>query len=307
MRRLVEFMLSGLPLSPASLHAVNATFADWRHEAERAPHRVARLGVATRSTVALIRVLASSATRELRGQARSPFLWRTFIACALVVVAVGFVVDPIFQTQARGPLAQALMSLSQGLYFGSILFPLALFTAEVTGRSTRMAPSLGSALALAAAVLVWVVIVIPETFNFMWIHRWGQAPDVTPVMPSVVRWINGEPTREISVLYAFNRGLAWVCSSASLWSLTVLAYRLRTFPAASTGRRFAVVSGSVLLAGVLLPVVATLPRFMAVARVSYGWTVMIGLFAVATLFAAAVLARRTAARAGAHALQVSRS
>jgi hypothetical protein len=304
---LIAFMLDGLPLRPAAKRAVAATIADWSHEAERAPHQVARLGVATCSTVALVRVIASSATRELRSEVRSPFLWRTLVACAVVVLLAGFI-EPMFPTEARGRWAELMMGMAQGLYVGSIFIPLAVFAAEVTGRSSRQAPSLASAMVLAAAILMWVAVVAPETLNFMWtIHQWGPDTEVVPPVPSVVRWFTGEPTKQPTPLFIFNRALAWVCFSVSFWSLTVLAYRVRTFAAGSIGGKLAIVCGSVLLGGVLLPTVVIFPRLTAIGRVPYLWTGVIGLLSVAAFSAAAALARKTAARAEALALQMSRS
>lgn len=146
---------------------------------------------------------------------------------------------------------------------------------------------------MAIAVLIWVVIVAPETLNFMWtIHRWG--PEDTPPAPSVIRWFTGEPNRDISPLFLVNRGIAWVSFSAGFWSLAVLAYRLRRFAAGSTVRRTVIVWGSVLLGSVLIPTLTILPRLMPLARVPYAGTLLIGISAFGAFAAAALIARWSA-------------
>jgi hypothetical protein len=299
-------MLGAIPLSPAAQQAVAATFADWRHETAKSSHGIARLFVAMRSTLALIRVMAGNAVRELPMETRSPFIWRVAFGSVVVVLALGFF-EPMFPTVASGAGAVALMGLAQGLYFGGMFFPLVVFAAEVTGRSTRRAPSLGSALVMAMAVLVWVAIVAPETLNFMWtIHGWGLRTETLPPMPSFVGILTGAPTREVSLLFVVNRGLAWISVSVSLWSLAVLAYRIRAFAAGSTFRRMAIVWCAVLIATVAILTVAVLPQLTSLARVPYARIVLLWVLAVGTFYAAALLARRSAARTEALALQTMR-
>lgn len=128
MRRLLEFMLGGLPVSSAALQAIAATLADWRHETQRAQHVVARLLVALRSTLALGRVLGGSAICELRAEVRSPFLWRVAAGSLAMVVALGFL-KPMYPTVTDGIGSLTLMSLAQGLFLSGMFLPLVVFVA----------------------------------------------------------------------------------------------------------------------------------------------------------------------------------
>jgi len=67
MRRLVHFLLGGLPTTPAGTRALAATMADWRHETAKGGSLPNRLRGNTVGMWSVVRVLAVVSLKELPG------------------------------------------------------------------------------------------------------------------------------------------------------------------------------------------------------------------------------------------------
>lgn len=246
MRRLVAFLLGGVPLCASTERAVAATLADWRHESGRGLAPAARVIVGARSVIALMRAVAGSAFRQLPGEFTSPFLRRLIVAGVLAIALFAWLV-PAPRGATSSGMYRAWLSVLQSTSFAFQFALVVVFASEVTGRQTRHGPSLAGGLMLSAMLFVALFVAVPETYNhFVLLTGQGYRWDGIPPMPSPIRLLIGGPTREISLAYVAFGVLNWLTLSLSAWAFAVLAFRVRQFASPHVVRRFVAVWGAIL-------------------------------------------------------------
>jgi len=230
MRRLVHFLLRGLPTSPVASRALTATMADWRHEAETTSSLAARLRVALVGSTSVARVLVGVSLKELPGAWRAPFLWRTAGVLLLFVAAIGIFDPPERFADVLGGWDLAMLTTANAVRVVFLVLPLVAFVAEATGRRSREAPSAGSFTVMAIAVAA-MVSVLPEFTTFesrlAWTHFANAAPPPPVPSPSVYRLIVGGPMAPTSITFWSYLASTFLILIISTVALTVLGYQVR--------------------------------------------------------------------------------
>lgn len=251
MRRLVTFLLGGVPLCASTEKVVAATFADWRHESARARTAGGRIIVGARSTFALVRALLGCAFQQVPSEARSPFVWRVVVAAVMTVAFFAWL-EPQPSRYSTGTLDHVWLNVLFSINIALLLVLVVVFAAEATGRQARSGPSLASGAVLSAALFVTLFLVVPEAYNYVAQRTWSDAtwahvPGGLPPMTSPIRLLIGGPMREVSAAYVTFGILNWLALSLSMWAFVVLAFRVRRFASPHRVRRVVLVWSAILI------------------------------------------------------------
>ena len=235
---------------------------DCRHEPAKSSHGFARLLVALRSTLALIRVLPQCGPRAADGD-------RLRLSGGLQLAAWSscwhWVFLSVLPDSSEGAGAFALMSWHRGstlaAWFSLLLSSPPKSQAGAPGKR-RTGQRVGDG--DGGCWFGWRSWFLKRSTSCGLSMVGAEDRHVSP--DALVHWhLHRAPTREVSLLFVVNRGLAWTHISVSLWSLAVIAYRIRAFAAGSTFRRMVIVWCAVLIATVAILTVSVLPQLTALA------------------------------------------
>jgi len=193
LRRLVESVVSSWPMRASSAQAVEATFADWRHEEATVSAGWRRASVSVRRLLATARVTAIAAGREATSHLPYTFLIRLVVGLVVLGVASRLMADP-WHWRYLGfvtPLQMALLQAAVAVVPIVTWFPAVVFFAEVSGRRRRSSFTIGHAVwVLATVALLWMV-VVPEAQNYVnWLnwHYFANGHTAAPrALPSLFR------------------------------------------------------------------------------------------------------------------------
>jgi hypothetical protein len=218
MIRLVRFLTQVLALGPQGQQALDATFADWRHELAAAGTRRRRAGVSVRSMFAVCRTIRRTAFAELPKAAGSSLLWKV---AAVYLIAIAWALRsgvPVgverFFMVASDAKAWSLVAASFVPY-GVALFPLIVFVTEAVGRRNRTTPMVGRMALLTGVALVLMWFVLPTAVGYYRYETWRYFANASVPAPTLVALLG---------LQLFLAAFAFVIATLALF---VLAHRTR--------------------------------------------------------------------------------
>jgi hypothetical protein len=230
MRCLAQWLIGGIPTSPAAARALAATMADWRYEGEAASSAPLRLRVGAMGVASVARVLVGVGLKGLPSAWRSPFLWRTICVLLMFVAGIGIFDPPERFVDVLSGWDLAVLATAAAVQSVLLVIPLVAFISEVTGRQSRQAPSAG-ALTLLAIAIALMVSLLPELANFQrhsaWVHFANAATPPPVPAPSVYRWLAGasmSPMTLTSWFYFWTTSTSLVVASIGF---STLAYQVR--------------------------------------------------------------------------------
>lgn len=301
MTRVMSLLFGGFPISPATVRALAATMADWRHEAARAGSTRRRVAVTLSSLTAIVRALVGSAIRDLPGEWRSPFLWRLTVSFGLVLVAAALLLPPSRFAGVATPVEVFVLSLIRALIPAITLFPLMAFIVEATGSHKRRGPSLGGLLALVLGSFALLSVVLPEAGTFQrqatWLYFANASTPAPSAAPSLVRLLTGAETAALPLSYWIDQGLLLTSFTLASVCLAVLGYRIRELgrgPQWWHRFRPTLVCAGVVLTLVMALLVVFWPPVNVTIRVrALGMSMWLALVTIGALALASWLARRT--------------
>lgn len=225
MQTLLTSLMRGVPLSPETTRALDATFADWRHERGHASLSfVARAVAAAGLLVAVLRVLVLRSLREWPASLASPFLWRTLLSTGLALVAMRWLV--FVAMDAGGELPRLIFLMPAA----ALLLPLCAFLVEALGRPSRRGPTGGDIVSLSSLLFLVVFLAMPEALNYQMQSRIADG-GMSPTF-SLYRLMTGEWLPVPAVVWV-NYGLAWALLTFCTAGVTAAGAQLRGFSAVS--------------------------------------------------------------------------
>jgi len=221
MIRLVAFLSGLMALDPRTQRALEAAFADWRHELKIASTRTRALIVNIRSAIGVVRTLATAGSTEIRSASMYSFVWRLGVLVALWTVWMLKDGPPgatyrffLVTSQVE---ASALVAASLIPKF-LIVFPLMVFLAEALGRRQRVTPIAGTSMLLAVLVLFFGLVLLPSSLAYSRYESWKYFANASVPEPDATLLLSG-----LTVLSA----IATVFSIAAMWVLFIFANRVR--------------------------------------------------------------------------------
>jgi len=230
MRRLLGLFLAGMPATPETTCALDATMADWRHEAARADTGLKRLRVAMTGVLSVARVLVVRGLKELPGSWSAPLLWRTALLSCLVLLWAIWYNPPLRFLDVLTTRELIVLAIVRAAPACVMFLPLTAFLSEAVGARSRVRPSFG-ALTVMTLAAAFAVLSIPELMHYERYVAWEQfanAATPPPVpFPSVFRLLGGEPSLLLNPRLWVSFGVGWVVLAAATLSLSVLAYQVR--------------------------------------------------------------------------------
>jgi hypothetical protein len=230
MGRLLGLFLAGMPATPETTCALDATMADWRHEASRADTGLTRLRVAMTGVLSVARVLVVRGLKELPGSWSAPLLWRTAALSCLVLLWAIWYNPPLRFLDVLTTRELIVLAIVRAAPACVMLLPLTTFVSEAVFARTRMSPSFG-ALTVMTLVAAFAVLSIPELRHYeryvTWEHFANAAtPPPVPFL-SVFRPLGGETSALQTAVLWISMVMGCVGLTAATTSLSVLAYQVR--------------------------------------------------------------------------------
>lgn len=230
MRRLLGLFLAGMPATPETTCALDATMADWRHEAARADTGLTRLRVAMTGVLSVARVLVVRGLKELPGSWSAPLLWRTAALSCLVVLWSIWNDPPLRFLDVLTTRDLIVLAIVRAAPTGVMLLPLTAFLSEAVGARSRVSPSFG-ALTVMTLAAAFAVLSIPELIHYERYTSWEQFANAAtpPPVPflSVFRLLGGEKSALQTAVMWSSMLLGCVGLAGATLSLSVLAYQVR--------------------------------------------------------------------------------
>lgn len=230
MRRLLQFVLEGFPISPDATHALEATMADWRHEKAAATTLGRRCWVALVGPVSVARVLAGVSLKELPGAWKAPFLWRTATVLLLFVATKGIFDPPERFVDVLSGWDLSVLATGNAVQAVFLVLPLVAFISEATGRRSRQAPTAG-AWTLMAIGIAMMMSILPEFATFQaklsWTHFANAATPPPVPLPSAYRFFAGGPVAPTTPDFWIRFVAMLATLILSTVALSALAYQVR--------------------------------------------------------------------------------
>ena len=166
MKRLLTWLIGGLPFGPRSRRAIDETLADWTHEADTAPTAARRALVSLQGMLSIGRVVSIAVVREAVDLSWCHGLGRRCGVVAVIALLLAFT-SSVPMMDGPGPQALVIGALGVPLLLLAML-PPAVFLIFAWRPVSRTVPTLGAAALLAVAVLAlagWLVPLSGEAIN----------------------------------------------------------------------------------------------------------------------------------------------
>jgi hypothetical protein len=190
MIRIAEFVVGLMALDARARRAVDASFADWRHEVACTSTPVRTLLINIRSAVGVLRTLAIAGWSELRSGSMIPFAWRLSAIVGLWVVWMlkdgpPGTTDRFFlvTSQAKASTLVAAVLIPKL----AAVFPLMVFLAEALGRRRRVTPIAGTSVLLASLVVLFGFVLLPSSLTYSSYETWRYFANASVAEPHVTR------------------------------------------------------------------------------------------------------------------------
>lgn len=282
MSRWLRVLFGGVPLSETDAAVVRATLADWRHEVAGAS-RLRALLTSLRYTVALTRVTAGLAFRDLGPALRSPFLHRAAFGTVALIFCASLLELEHAVVGRLGVVGASRLALAEvGPWICSAM-PLLAFVVEAVGSRHRSGPSLGSLLLLGVLVAVCTAFAFPAGVE----HAWRVKTDLGYSVPFPAEIYGAGPRADLGLL------LGAMAATAPL-----AAYRARQYArwsgwAVAVSPYLAFVSWFLVVNGVVWAArYVDINVFWWVPIISFWTELLRGVLVIGPLVAAAWLTRR---------------
>jgi len=181
----MELLVAGVPTTPMTARALDATLADWRHEAATAGTGTRRLCTGIAGILSVTRVLIVSGVKEIPAALTSPFLLRTALMAFAILLVMIWYDPPVRFVDVLGPRDLVVLALFRAAPAAVALLPLAAFLSEALGSRTRVGPSTG-ALTVMTLVAALAVMLSPEFVHYQRHATWenfANAATPAPVAP----------------------------------------------------------------------------------------------------------------------------
>jgi hypothetical protein len=219
---IVRFFVGLMALDPRGQSAVDATFADWRHELTSASTADRRLLINVRSVIGVARTIAKAGSAELRSTSVLPFVLK--LGAMVVLWVVWMLKDGppgdtyrffLATSQAKASTLVGARLFPQLL----ILFPLMVFLSESLGRRRRVTPVVGTSVLLTAVVLLFGLVLLPAALTYSQYETWRYFANASVAEPDV--------TRRLLSGFTVLTTIATAVSLVAVWLLFVFANRVR--------------------------------------------------------------------------------
>ena len=217
MIRIVQFVVGLMALDSRGQQAIDASFADWRHEL--AHGQSSRLAVHVRSISGVGRALVNAGLSEVPSTWATAFVWKLAAIAALWLIWT-LKDGPPGDTYRFFPVTSALQAWTlvavSLLPRFLMLFPLMVFLAEAIGRRRWRTPVIGSGVLLSVMALFVGLLALPVGWAHLRHETWRYFANASTMEPSVS-----------ALLVAVPAAFATVFVTASVWTALLFAHRIR--------------------------------------------------------------------------------